>query len=392
MAWWAVASAALGTFTLVSAEMMPVGLLTRVRDAFGVTEGRAGLLVSLPGVVAALAAPLVPLAAGRLDRRKLLALLMALMAVANVVSSLASGFAVLLASRVLVGISIGGFWAVAGGLAIRLVPPSAVPRATSVIFGGVAAATVLGVPAGTLLGELGGWRAAFAALAALSALVLAALLLLLPRLPATKPVGLAELAGQLRNRAVVVGNLATFLIVVAHFGAYTFVSPALQDLAGLAPALVGPALLGYGAAGLIGNFAGGMAAGRDVIRTLLAIGLAQAAAVLAFRAFAHTPPGGVGVLLFWGLAYGGVSVSLQTWMLRAAPQAAEAATSLWAAVFNFSIALGAFAGGIVVDRVALHAVFVASGLLFLVAVAAVGALGPRVLRTAARGAPAPGGH
>ena len=157
--WWAVVAVMIGIFLLVTAEQLPIGLLSQVAESMGVTPGMAGLMVTVPGVVAAFSAPLLPVAVGRLDRRIMLTLMMAVMVLGSVLSAMASNFALLLAARVLVGISIGGFWAIAGSIAPRLVPSDQVSRAMTIIFGGVAAASVLGVPLGTLLGDIvtGAW-------------------------------------------------------------------------------------------------------------------------------------------------------------------------------------------------------------------------------------------
>lgn len=363
--WAAVAAVAVGTFLLVTAEQLPVGLLTPVGADLRVTDGVAGLMVTVPGIVAAIAAPVVPVLVGRLDRRVLLGALMALMTLANALSAWAPTYPVLLASRVLVGVAIGGFWAVAGGLATRLVPGPDVPRATAVIFGGVAAANVLGVPIGTLLGGVAGWRAAFGVLGGLAAVVLVALFALLPPLVADRPLRPAALLAQLRNPAVATGVLVTLLVVTGHFAAYTFVSPVLEDRSGIPVELVGPLLLGFGAAGIVGNFVAGAAVARRLHRTVLGIVLALAA-VLALQSLLGTSaPGGTALLLLWGLAYGGVSVSLQSWMIAAAPRAVEAATALWVSVFNLAIGLGALVGGLVVDRTALVGVLWLAASLFL---------------------------
>ncbi|GAA3115402.1 hypothetical protein GCM10020254_72550 [Streptomyces goshikiensis] len=207
--WAAISAVSLGIFCLITSELLPVGLLTPVGDSLGVSDGTAGLMVTVPGLIAGFCAPLVTVGAGRLDRRLVLCVLIALMAVANLAAALAPGFAVVLAARLLVGVSVGGFWAIAGGLAVRLVPERHVGRATAVVFGGVPTASVLGVPAGTLLGELGGWRTAFAAVAALGLVTLIALLLLLPALPADRGIRFGELPALLRdNRAVRAGVAA----------------------------------------------------------------------------------------------------------------------------------------------------------------------------------------
>ncbi|MDT0321131.1 MFS transporter [Streptomyces millisiae] len=379
--WPAVTAVALGTFLLVTAEQLPIGLLTSVGSALSVSEGTAGLMVTVPSLVAAVSAPLVPVLVGGLDRRLLLLGLMGLMTLANVASALAPNFAVLVASRVLVGVAIGGFWAIASGLAVRLVSPDDVPRATAIVFGGVGAANVFGVPIGTLVGEFAGWRVAFVTLSALALVVLLALLAVLPPLAATRPVRPRLLAEQFRNPGVRSGILATLLLVTGHFSAYTFVSPVLQELSGIDERLVGPLLFGFGLAGMVGNFVAGAALARAPHRTVLVIAVALAAAMPLHVLLGRGPVGGVVLLVAWGLAFGGVSVGLQTWMIRTAPRAVEAASALWVAVFNLSIGLGALAGGLVVDALSLGGVLWLGGACALAAAFAVrGARGAEGLR------------
>ncbi|MYS83916.1 MFS transporter [Streptomyces sp. SID5474] len=349
--WLAVAAVAVGTFSVVTAEQLPVGLLTSVGGELGVSEGTAGLMVTVPGLVASATAPILPVLIGRLDRRIVLLGLVTLMVVANILSATAPNFAVLIVSRFLVGISIGGFWSLAAGLAVRMVPERYVPRATAIAFGGATAANVLGVPAGTLIGGLTDWRIAFVALGGLGLLVVVALLLLLPPMPATAPVRLRTLGEQFRNPIVRAGVLATFLLVSGHFAAFTFISPILQDRSGIDEGLIGPVLLAFGLAGIVGNFLAGAAAGRNVRGTIITISVALAALLALFPLAGGTAIGGVALLILWGLAFGGVPVGVQTWILKAAPDATEAATALNTSMFNLAIALGALFGGILVNTV-----------------------------------------
>ncbi len=360
--WGAAWAAMLGVFVLVVAEQLPIGLLPSMSTSLRVTEGVAGVSVTVPSVVAAIAAPAVPLLVGRLDRRALLVVLMAIMTVANAATWLAPTFEVLLVSRVFVGVAIGGFWAIGGGLAVRLVSAANVPRATSIIFSGVAAASVLGVPLGAALGEATDWRVAFASLGALALVSLAILIALLPRLDPATAIRPRLLLGQFGNRAVVVGLVATLLAVTGHFAAFTFVGPILRDLAGLPVAAIGPILLGYGIAGLIGNLVAGSWLGRSVPTVVITILAVMAVVLAVLPVVGLQPVTGVGLLLLWGLFFGGLSVSLQTWMIKAAPAAVEAATALWVAVWNLAIGIGALAGGIAVDRVSLPAaIWIAGG-------------------------------
>lgn len=347
-AWLAVAAVAIGTFTVVTVENLPMGLLTAIGGGLHVSDGQVGMMVTASGLVAAVTAAVLPVAIRRLDRRLVLVGLIALMVVANVAIALAPSYPLVLAARVVVGVGIGGFWALAAGLAVRLVPEEHVGRATSLIFLGAMAANVAGVPAGTLLGELTSWRLAFATVAGLGVVLVVALLALLPRMPAAEPVRVRTLVEQLQNPAVRVGVLATFLLVSGHYGAFTFVSPILQDVSGIGAEAVGPLLLGFGAAGIAGNLVAGAAARHDVRRAIVGVSLALAAILALVPVLGRTPAGGVVLLVLWGFAFGGLPVSVQTWILQAAPGATEAATGLNTSVFNLAIALGALFGSVIV--------------------------------------------
>ncbi|MGW7076335.1 MFS transporter [Streptomyces sp. NPDC054866] len=344
-----VLAVAATTFSVVTTEMLPVGLLTSLSSGLGVSDGTAGLTVTLPGVVAALAALLLPVAVRRADRRTVLATLMVLLAAANLLSALAPAFGVLLAARVLVGVCIGGVWAIAAGLGVRLVREESAGRATTVIFSGIAVASVLGVPAGTFLGELAGWRWAFAVMGAFALAVAGLLAAVLRPLPATAAVRLGTFPGLLRNARLRAGLTVVLLLVTGHFAAYTYVRPVLERGPDLGAGLISGLLLAYGIAGIVGNFAGGALAARDPRRALLAISAGLAAVVLLLGPAGGSLLASVALLVAWGLAYGGVSVSTQQWVLAAAPRAREAASALFAGVFNAAIALGALTGGLVAD-------------------------------------------
>ncbi|PNU38529.1 MFS transporter [Serratia marcescens] len=388
-AWLATFAVGLSTFTVVTAEMLPVGLLTPIVSTLNASIGRAGLLISLPALFAALFAPLVVLGARRTDRRNLLAGFLLLIA-ANLLAAAATSLALLFAARILLGFCIGGIWAIAGGLAERLVPPASVGLALSIIFGGVAAASVFGVPLGVFLGEALGWRMAFLAVAVLAALTLLLLVCVLPPLPVTQAIGWRSFTAQRTNRRLLTGLLLTFLLVAGHFMAYTFVRPLLQTVSGIESRWVGPLLFAYGIAGLVGNFIAGQAAAKRLRRTLALIALGLALAVLLLPLLGHAPLNGSAFLLLWGIAYGGVSVALMAWMLKAAPDAVEVASSLYIALFNLAISCGSLAGGLVVDAGGLTINGVLSGMVLLLALAILMRTRPQALTTAAKADSPPG--
>lgn len=353
--WWAVSAIGLATFSVITTEMLPVGLLTPIAEDLGASTGTAGLMISLPALLAALFAPLVVIAAGGIDRRRILCALLGLLLAANLASALAPGIGWLLAARVLVGFCMGGIWAIAGGLAARLVPAQRIGLATSIIFGGVAAASVLGVPLGALIGDALGWRSAFVAMALFSAAVMLLHLRVVPALPVSTSVRPQQFVQQLGHRGLQRGLWLTLLLVAGHFVAFTYVRPLLTSVSSMDASWIGALLFAYGLAGIAGNFIAGPLAARHPRGTLLAIASGLLLTPLLFLWVGSTPSAGIAVLLLWGLAYGGVSVGLMSWMMRAVPQAVEVATALYVGVFNIGIAMGAWSGGRLLDGVGLHA-------------------------------------
>ena len=348
--WLAVSAVGMATFSVVTTEMLPVGLLTPIADTLDTSTGTAGLMISLPALLAALFAPLVVVASGNLDRRNILCGLLSLLVIANIASALAQNMTWMLAARVLVGFCMGGIWAIAGGLASRLVPARSTGLATSLIFGGVAAASVLGVPLGAQIGDVAGWRWAFGVMALFSSLVLALHLAGIPALPSAGSTTWRQFGKQLRNRQLQAGLLLTLLLVTSHFMAFTFVRPLLLSVSGLDKQWLGALLFFYGCAGIIGNVLAGVVAARRTAPAIIAIAGGLLLTPLLFLAVGDSSIGGGVVLLAWGLAYGGVSVGLMTLLMKTAPGAVEIVAALYVGVFNIGIALGAWAGGQAVDR------------------------------------------
>lgn len=264
-------------------------------------------------------------------------------------------------SRVLVGLVIGGFWSIGAGLAVRLVRTERVGTATAVIFSAVPLGSVLGVPAGTLIGHLAGWRTAFVVMGVMTVGVFLALIVLVPPLPAVQVTRLAVLGDLFRSAGVRVGLVLTFLIVMAHFGTYTYVTPFLQQVTRVSPGLITTFLLAYGIAGIVGNFIAGVTVTRSLRATFVVSGCMLAGATLLLPVLGRGDIGAIVLLIVWGLAYGAVPVCSQTWFSTSAPHAPEAASILFTSSFQATIAIGALLGGVVVDAASPSTVMVLGG-------------------------------
>jgi len=346
--WTTVVTVAVGTFAVITSEMLPVGLLNPIADELAISSGAGGQLISIASVVAGFAALLVTVLAGRLDRRTVLATMLGVLVVANAVSAIADSLVVLMAARIGVGISVGGFWAIGASLVPRLVPKPQVPRATAIIFSGVSIATVIGVPAGTFLGDHAGWRSAFVAVAILGFVVLLSVLATLPRVSATAEASFGGIVRSLRVRAVRDVNLTALLVVIGHFAAYTYVAPVLAASAGVPQSQLSSILMAYGAAGIVGTFVVGALPVRH-LRITLSVTMALIALSVLVIPLVTGLASVIGVMSLWGLAYGATPVGLQTWLLHSASHYAEPASAVYVSVFQFAIAGGAIVGGLTVD-------------------------------------------
>lgn len=373
--WTAVAAIGIGAFALVTTEFLPVGLLPHIARELAVTPGQAGLMVTIPGIVAAVMAPLTLAFAGQLDRRKVLWVLIALLALSNLTVALAHSFAVALLGRVMLGIAVGGFWTIGGSLGPRLRPGAEGARATGLIFSGISLGTVAGVPIGTLIGDLVGWRLAFGAASAVSLLVAAVLMLVLPPIPAGQAQGLRGVAQALKVHRVKLGLAAILLIFIGQFSAYTYIAPFLLDEAGIAAGAISAILFGYGAAGFAGNLVGAWAAARHV-RAALAGTAALLAVSIGLLVLAQSHhAAAIAMVLAWGLGFGMLPIVIQNWMFAAAPDRLESVSAIFVSSGQLAVGCGALVGGVTVDQLGLPAAMWLGALCALATAALIGLRG-----------------
>ncbi len=387
-AWLSVSSVAVGSFGTVLSEFLPIGLLPSISSDLGVQIATAGLMVVVTGLAAAVAAPVVTVATSGLDRRVVLIGLSAVLVVSDVIAATAGAFAVLLAARVLLGVALGGFWAIGAGIAVRLVDASRTIRATSLITAGISIATVVSLPLGAVVAATSTWRLAFVIGAGIGLVALVLQLLTLPAMPAeqrVRPAALTALFGVPRAR---IGLLVAALLFAAQFAAYTYISPFLHDVAKVDPDVVSVALLVFGVSGVVGNSAAGVTLHRSVSGTLVAGGIALAAAVALLPLVAHLPVAVFVLLVVWGIVWGGLPLGLQTWMVQATPAGSEAGLAMFVTTIQVALAIGSSLGGVAVAAVGIAVDFQLAAVIALLGAGALVWLGVRTAGSARRGAAA----
>ncbi|MFI5844521.1 MFS transporter [Catenuloplanes sp. NPDC051500] len=363
----ALAAMGAGAFCFVAMETLPVGLLPLIAGHYRVSLPDAGLLVTGYGLTVAVVS--VPLAwlFRAVPRRLLLSVLLAVFAAATVASALAPTYPLLLGARVVVALSQSVFWAVVGPAAAGLVSAEMRGRAASIVFGGSALAPMLGVPAGTWLGQTAGWQTAFYALAALG---LIAFVLVAALMPASPPRTGAAAAGALpsarRYRAL---TAMTVLSVGGLFAAFTFTTPFLTEITGLDDVAIGPVLLLRGLTGLAGVIACGLLVDRRPDLVMIGSTALQAASLLGMWALAGSPVAVVACTAVSGFALGTIGPALTARVLVVAPRSVDMAAATNSAAFNLGIAGGSYLGGAVLTLAGLRPTALVGGLVVLSALA-----------------------
>jgi predicted MFS family arabinose efflux permease len=392
LALWALT---LSAFAIGTTEFVIVGLIPTIAASLQVSVPSAGLLVSLYALGVAIGAPVLTALTGRVPRKLLLLGLMLLFTAGNLVAWMAPGYGALMAARVLTGLAHGVFFSIGSTIATGLVPKEKAASAIALMFSGLTVALVTGVPLGTFIGQHFGWQMTFLAVALLGVIAFAGIALLVPKtIAGSQPAPLATQLAVLKKPRLLLVYAMTTLGYGGTFVAFTYLAPILQQVAGFSAGAIGLVMLVYGVSVAFGNIWGGKLADRKGPVRALQIVFALLAAVLLVLEF--TASNKIAVLvtvLAWGaVAFGNVP-GLQVYVVqraeRDAPRAVDVASGLNIAAFNVGIALGAWGGGLIVERVGLMATPWIGALVVLGALALTTLAGRLDRRDAARGLASP---
>jgi len=371
-AWGAVLSMALCVAMLIASEFMPVSLLTPMAEGLGATEGQTGQAISISGLFAVAASLLITTIAGKLNRKWVLVAMTALMLLSLILVAAASNFAVLMIGRALLGICIGGFWALATAVIMRLVPENDVPRALALMYGGQAISAAFAAPIGSYLGGMFGWREVFWALTPIVAINLVWLMVALPSLPARQRQDFRTMFDLLKRPYFLRGLLASMLSWGSAFTMFTYLRPFLEQVTGVDVTTLSVLLLLLGCAGFIGTWAAGRFVRGNVAPFLKLPALVMGGATVGLLLLGFSIVAAGLFMAIWGVMNTMFSVIWMTWMSQNADDAPEAAGSLMVVAIQASILLGAVVGGFLLDGISIQATFIGSVLLAVLAIALIG--------------------
>ena len=347
--WSNLLALAMAGFITILTEALPAGLLPEIGASLGVSEAFAGQLVTLYAIGSVTAAIPLTTATQGMRRRPLLLIAICGFAVANTATALSGNYELTLVSRFIAGVSAGLLWALIAGYAARMVPEGSKGRAIAVAMIGTPLALSLGIPAGTTLGSIIGWRASFGIMTGLSLILIAWVAMKVP-----------DFAGQAEDERRPLCHVfvlpgvrpvlfVTLTFVLAHNILYTYIAPLLGGGGGTVRTDV--ALFVFGTAALAGIWIVGILIDRHLRPlTLLSIGLFGLAA-LTLGLAAHAPVATLSAMGLWGLAFGGVATLFQTALAKAAGDMHDLAQSMLVTAWNAAIAGGGMIGGLLLDHV-----------------------------------------
>jgi len=365
--WSAVGSMAMCVATMIASEFMPVSLLTPIAADLGATDGMAGQAISISGLFAVLTSLFIATIAGRIDRRHLLMGLTGLMLASLILIAEASNFGMLMVARALLGVAIGGFWALATATIMRLVPEDSVPKALGAMYTGNALATTFAAPIGSYLGGIIGWRGVFWALVPIVVVNLIWQWISLPALPplAAHPVG--KVLGLLKRRNVAFAMLGVMLTFAGAFATFTYLRPFLETYTRVSVPQLSLLLLGLGGAGFAGTYLASALLGRHLYALLRWLPMALGAVTLGLLAVGHVLWEVAVVMIAWGAVNSAIPVSWSTWLTKGISDEPESGGGLIVAAIQLSILLGAAFGGVLLDHVSIAATLIGGSILLVLA-------------------------
>lgn len=345
---------ALATFCLGTSEFMLAGLLPDLAADLGVSIPAAGSLISAFAIGMLVGAPIMALLTLRLPRRLTLFVSCAVFAVAHIIGALSTNYEVLLMTRVVAALACATFWAVGAVTAVKLAPAGATARALAAVLGGLTLANILGVPAGTWIGERFGWQAAFIAVAIVTGLATIATALWVPETgadDAQTPMGQRlriELAAFKQGRLwAALATTTTYQAAV--FCAFSYFAPLLTDVAGLRSDHVPLVLLVFGVGTFIGINAGARFADHNALLNVFVSLGAMAATLTILAAVAHSSHLIVVAIFLFGVASFSLASAINSRVFRLAAGAPTLAASVNVSAFNAGNALGPWIGGLAIS-------------------------------------------
>ncbi|MBN9234585.1 MULTISPECIES: MFS transporter [Phyllobacteriaceae] len=341
----------LAAFAFGTTEFVIAGVLPQVAEGLGVSVPSAGYLVSGYALGIAIGGPLLTLATSKVSRKALLIALAIAFTVGQVACAVAPDFLSMLALRVAVAVAHGAYFGVAMVVAVSLVRPEQRGMAIALVLSGLTVSNIIGVPVGTAIGNLWGWRATFWVMSILGVVSLLAIAALLPRTTgaSTKSAGLAREVRALGRQQVWTSLILMLMLMMGQMTLYTYITPFLEEVTGLSKAQVPWVLLLNGVGATIGVFVGGRLADWKLMPSIITLFALQAVMLAVIYAVSPNPLPMVVAITLWGALNFAIGAPIQARILSWTADASNLASSLIPSGFNVGIALASSVGAVMLS-------------------------------------------
>lgn len=352
--WSSILCLAFAGFIFNTTEFVPVGLLPNIAESFSMDVAHTGLLLTIYAwAVSLLSLPLTVLTS-KMERRKLLIFLFCLFISSHILAGFAWDFYSLMTARIGIACAHAVFWAITTPLAVRLAPNGKRAKAMGFIVVGTSMATVLGIPIGTMIGQLVGWRITFLCIAVLAFCIMVLLLYLLPSVPSMNTISLKDIPKVLKRPVLINIYLLTAIIITGHFTAYTYITPFMLKVGGFSQHMVVILLLAVGFSGMIGSVIFAKYADKHPTAILVIPMILLMLCLLSLYVCALSFYTAIIQGMVWGLAITIIGMVMQSKVIDVAPDAADIATSVYSGIYNIGIGGGAFVGSQVLVVLSTH--------------------------------------
>jgi MFS transporter, DHA1 family, L-arabinose/isopropyl-beta-D-thiogalactopyranoside export protein len=342
--WSSIFCLAFAAFIFNTTEFVPIGLLSNIAKSFSMDVAQAGLLLTIYAwSVSLLSLPLTVLTS-KMERKKLLLFLFMIFIGSHILAGFAWNFYSLVVARIGIACAHAVFWAITTPLAVRLAPNGKKAKAMSLIVIGVSIATILGIPIGTMIGQLVGWRMTFLCIAVIAFCVMLLLIYLLPEEPSLNSVSIKDLPHVLRRPILINIYVLTAIIIMGHFTAYTYIAPFMEEIGKFSQTTITALLFVIGVSGMVGSAIFTKYSEKNPTAILLVPLLLLTACLLLLYSCSFSIYTAIIQCMVWGSSITIIGMVMQSKVIDAAPDATDIATSVYSGIYNIGIGAGAFVG------------------------------------------------
>ncbi|MFP3512836.1 MFS transporter [Peribacillus sp. SIMBA_075] len=358
---------AIVAFVVGMVELIIGGLLDIVANDLDVSLAQAGFLITVFSLAFALAAPILLTVTQRVERKRLTLITLFIFLIGNVIAVFSPYYSILLVGRIITASSGSLLIALCLTMVPNIVTEQYRARAIGIVFMGVSASLVLGVPIGLMLGNAFGWRAPFIMISILTLVSMAGVFFFLERMAPKPSIPIGRQLRTLKNRKILFAQATSFVMLTGHLTLYGYLTPFLKMKLGLDGTWVSIVYLIFGIAAVVGGGIGGFLADRfGPKRTIISVIILFAVSMLSIPYTTFALPVFLILMVIWSMLSWAITPAMQSYLIELSPETSDIQQALNNSAVHMGIAFGSFIGGIVIEQTSVEFNPTVGGVLVLI--------------------------